>query len=167
MISLHWRILMKIVVFSDSHAYMNYMLVVLKEEKPDMVLHLGDHITDGEKLKKAFPEIPMELVKGNTDFNFIDVSEKSINIEDNHIFLTHGDRYNVKNGITRLFYKGESINAKVILFGHTHMPFLKEYRGIHVMNPGCIGKNLVADAPSYGVMITENGKVTCKIEYVR
>ena len=41
---------MRIVVFSDSHGSVEPMLHAVREEKPDLVLHLGDHARDAEAL---------------------------------------------------------------------------------------------------------------------
>lgn len=42
---------MKIVIFSDSHHDIGSMVKVVDSLKPDMIIHLGDNITDAvEKL---------------------------------------------------------------------------------------------------------------------
>ena len=64
---------MRIAVFSDSHGVKEPMLAAIEEQKPDMVLHLGDYVRDAEE---------------NLLFNADGV----------RIFMTHGHRYNVKLG---------------------------------------------------------------------
>ena len=41
---------MRIAVFSDSHGVKEPMLAAIEEQKPDMVLHLGDYVRDAEAI---------------------------------------------------------------------------------------------------------------------
>ena len=50
---------MKIVVFSDSHRDIAPMVDVVEIMKPDMIIHLGDHIYDAVELERQFMDIPM------------------------------------------------------------------------------------------------------------
>ena len=158
---------MKIVVFADSHTDVATMVMVVKKEKPQLVIHLGDHIADGILLQEMYPEIPMELVPGNTDFDTDHPYEKTIVQEGKRIYMTHGDRYHVHLGLSRIFYKGESIQADVILFGHTHTPYLENKSGIRMMNPGrigCVSNNFIH--ATYGIILLRNYKICCSIEEV-
>jgi hypothetical protein len=93
---------MKITVFADSHSDVDTMSVVIEVENPDMVIHLGDHVTDGAELEALFPDIPMELVKGNTDRTDEYLSERILLLNDKLIFVTHGDQYGVEQGISEI-----------------------------------------------------------------
>ena len=46
---------MRIAVFSDSHGVKEPMLAAIEEQKPDMVLHLGDYVRDAEAIAAYFP----------------------------------------------------------------------------------------------------------------
>ena len=46
---------MRIAVFSDSHGVREPMLAAIEEQKPDMVLHLGDYVRDAEAIAAYFP----------------------------------------------------------------------------------------------------------------
>ena len=35
------------------------------------------------------------------------------------IFITHGDLYGVKYGMTNIYYKGKEVGADIVLFGHS------------------------------------------------
>lgn len=96
---------MKIVVFADSHKDVKTMEAVIKKEKPQTVIHLGDHITDGKRLQKIFPDLRIEMVPGNTDAVTGYPSDKIIEWNGKRIFITHGDRYDVNFGLARLFLK--------------------------------------------------------------
>ena len=153
-----------IVVFADSHSDVDTMSVVIEAENPDMVIHLGDHVTDGVELQGLFPEIPMELVKGNTDRIDEYLSEKTLLLNNKRIFITHGDQYDVEQGTSDVFDRGVSEDADIILFGHTHRPYMYNRGEVWIMNPGRIGRRSrkVIDA-TYGIVILENNIVTCEI----
>ena len=49
---------MKVLVFSDSHGYNMAMAYAIEREKPDAVIHLGDHTDDADDIRRAFPVPP-------------------------------------------------------------------------------------------------------------
>ena len=155
---------MKIVVFADSHTDIDTMSIVIEAENPDMIIHLGDHVTDGIELHKLHPKIPMEFVKGNTDRTDEYFSEKILLLDNKLVFITHGDQYDVEQGTSEIFDRGASDDANIILFGHTHKPYVQNSKGIWIMNPGRIGRRSrkIINA-TYGIVILENDTVTCDI----
>ena len=50
---------MRIAVFSDSHGVKEPMLAAIEEQKPDMVLHLGDYVRDAEAIAAYFPSLDL------------------------------------------------------------------------------------------------------------
>ena len=51
---------MRIAVFSDSHGVKEPMLAAIEEQKPDMVLHLGDYVRDAEvKMAQLLWRLPL------------------------------------------------------------------------------------------------------------
>ncbi|MBQ4370288.1 MAG: metallophosphoesterase family protein, partial [Oscillospiraceae bacterium] len=60
---------MKIIVFSDSHRVISLMAEAVRREKPDLVLHLGDHASDAAELSAMFPAVRLAYVRGNCDHN--------------------------------------------------------------------------------------------------
>lgn len=155
---------MKIIVFADSHSDVDTMNIVIDAEIPDMIIHLGDHIADGIELYELYADNPIEFVKGNTDETDDYPSEKILQLEDKLIFITHGDQYNVEQGIFDVYNKGVSVGADIILFGHTHKSYLQNHNYIWIMNPGRIGRRSrkVINA-TYGRIILENNTVICEL----
>ena len=43
----------KVLVFSDSHGYNMAMAYAIEREKPDAVIHLGDHTDDADDIRRA------------------------------------------------------------------------------------------------------------------
>lgn len=149
---------MKLLVFSDSHGYLDGMEAAIRREKPDMVLHLGDHCRDVDALRQKFPAIPMDNVAGNCDFGVSLPDTKTLNISGVRFFLTHGHRYYVKSMYLRVLYGAQEQEAQVLLFGHTHRPELFREGEMWVMNPGSAGKR-----GTYGVIHLEEGGIDCAL----
>lgn len=155
---------MKIVVFADSHTDVESMSIVIKSQYPDMVIHLGDHAKDAAALQELFYDLPMEFVKGNTDKTEDYPAEKLIKIEDTAIFISHGDQYDVEEGLNDIIHKGISYKADIIMFGHTHKAHLQNQDGIWIMNPGRIGrKSSKRINATFGVVFLEKGTIRCDI----
>jgi putative phosphoesterase len=155
---------MKIVVFSDSHNDTETMFKVVEKINPDMVIHLGDHLPDAFELQKTFEEIPMEFVKGNTDSTYDYKTEKVISANETKIFISHGDSYNVGEGLERIIQKGRDTLSKLVLFGHTHKPYLNNTGEIIIMNPGRIGRKSSKQInATFGIVELIEHNVNCSI----
>ena len=58
---------MRIAVVSDTHGYIHSFTDKIRTmEKPELILHLGDYATDGEKIAEELG-IKTIIVKGNGD----------------------------------------------------------------------------------------------------
>ena len=44
------------------------MLAAVRQERPDALVHLGDHANDARALAEEYPLLPLVTVKGNCDF---------------------------------------------------------------------------------------------------
>lgn len=128
---------MRIFVVSDTHGSTKEFLDKVNiMEKPDLIIHLGDYIRDGIKIEREMG-VKTIMVKGNGDYFDLGYNEDEIlSIKGKTIFITHGHKYNVRYDINNLIYKGQEVNADLILFGHTHIPLLIEEYNIMIMNPG-------------------------------
>lgn len=154
---------MKILVLSDSHGVMEYMQWAVEREKPDEIIHLGDHIDDAERLAEQYWSIPVLRVPGNCDRRY-DVPEKAVrDIGGVRIFFTHGHRYQVKLTQQRLEYAAMEAGAQVALFGHTHIAKCSQYNGIWLMNPGACG---AFGRKTYGIITIENSVAECRIQSI-
>lgn len=151
---------MKILVVSDSHRELEKMHLAAKSERPDLLLHLGDHDADAAELSRLLPNLPICCVRGNCDSFF---SESALTyfceLEGVRVFAAHGHKYDVKNGLLRFTYAAAEVGAQVALFGHTHVPYCELANGLWLMNPGsCRGYRA-----SYGLVEIQNGSVSCRI----
>lgn len=148
---------MKLIVFSDSHRELNHMRDVIAREKPDQVIHLGDHDADAKIISREFQTLPVAMIRGNCD-RWSDTPETLvISLGGLRFFLCHGHTYGVKSTVSTAVYAAMEANADVLLYGHTHCADRQEIRGIKVLNPGSCG---CGSEPSYGFFLIENGKIT-------
>ena len=146
---------MKILVFSDSHGRLGLMLDAVEKERPQRVFFLGDNYRDGEDLASAYPDLPVDMVRGNCDF-CPGPDELLVEAGGVRFLLTHGHRYHAKSGTDRLVEAGKEMGAAVVCFGHTHEALNMTDRGVWLFNPGTAGG--IHNRPGYGVIVAENGK---------
>ncbi len=150
---------MTILVFADSHTDVRNMSAAVQARRPDMVLHLGDHIADAWSLQKLHPELPVHAVKGNTDFMHGGEEELLLPVGDARILLCHGHTCRVQDGLSALAKRAARDGAHAALFGHTHQPHLSRADGIWLFNPGHIGRKPDGHrSATYGVILLADGK---------
>ena len=160
----------KILILADSHTDIDTMISAVDHEKPDMIIHLGDHITDAEQLNRKYSHIQMYNVFGNTDSKKENVEWiRYVEICGKRIMLTHGNIFlnesNKSEDISNIFYNdNRSANTDIILFGHTHAPYLNYRYNRWIMNPGRIGRASGNNIHvTYGILKIDSGKIHWEI----
>lgn len=145
------------VILSDTHQNVraiDKILPIMQEN--NYVFHLGDYEKDVYLYRKELSN-KIISVKGNCDGGGDD---KIVEIEGVKIFLTHGDRYNVKSSLFNLLLKAKEVEANVVFYGHTHVSSYETIDGITFINPGSM---TAFGEKSYCYAVFHNGKVTAKI----
>ncbi len=155
---------MKIGLVSDSHNNKGSLSKAVKAMgSVDLIFHLGDYYEDGLYLK-TLTSTPVHIVRGNMDFFSEGGHDEILTIvEGLKIFACHGHRYGVKGGLQRLYYKAKEVDARIVLYGHTHIPYLDDDGGILIMNPGTVGAPRSDGYESYGIIKINKGQVDAKI----
>lgn len=154
---------MRILVVSDTHRRQIDLIDRLIElQKPDLILHLGDNVEDGENISKIFG-IETLIVKGNGDLHSDYPYDRIVDVEGKRIFMTHGHRYSVKMGFMSLYYKGLEVGADIVLYGHTHVPVNVNEKGIIIMNPGSPSLPRQKQKTKTMGLIEINGDITSEI----
>lgn len=160
---------MKILILSDSHGRNTNMERVINKVSPfDMCIHLGD-LEGCENYLEAVLDCPIEMIPGNNDY-FMEIErEKEIFIGNHKILLTHGHRHRVNFGIQDIARWGKENQAQIVMFGHTHVPLIKEVSGVMLINPGSISRpRQEGHKPSYIIMeLDRKGEVHFTINYLK
>lgn len=147
---------MKILVFSDSHGAMGKMVEAMEHERPHHVFFLGDHYRDGIELSQLYPNIPMDIVRGNCDWGK-GPDLRVVELEGVRFLLTHGHLQYVKSGLDELLQEAKNRQVQVACFGHTHLAKVVYRDGIYLMNPGSAGGCHAREG--YGVIEALGGSV--------
>jgi putative phosphoesterase len=152
---------MRLLILSDTHG--NYPLAVKALEEAgqvDQIIHLGDEFEDACMIE-AILGSPLIKVPGNCDLGVDDARTITMTFDGSRIFMTHGDRYQVKSGLARLHKKATAEQAGIVLYGHTHVAAITEIDGILFVNPGCLDNK--CSTPSYAILTITHGKVVAEI----
>lgn len=153
--------MLKAAVFSDTHTHTALMVEAVRDCKPDVLIHLGDHANDTAILRREFPSLPLYSVCGNCDSRDSAPETLVANLGPVKVFLTHGHAYSVRYTLDSLVYAAEEVGAKLALYGHTHVADLQEIGGVQVLNPGTAGMGV---HKSYAtITVFDNGGFACEI----
>lgn len=159
---------MKILIVSDTHGRHGNLDEVLKREgKIDMLIHLGD-LEDDEHYIEAIAEWPVHMISGNNDFFSRLPDEKEIQIGKYKVFMTHGHGYYVSVNMRRLQDAAKTRGVDIVLFGHTHKPYIDVEGDLKVINPGSLSyPRQEGRRASYVVMdINANGNAEFELKFV-
>lgn len=145
----------KCVVISDSHGNIRPILDVIEKERPfDILIHCGD--VEGNLASiLGTQEFGYFAVRGNCDMFSYAEDERCVKLGFYRVFVTHGHRYQVNYRDSALIRAGKKEHADVILYGHTHVPEIKEDKesGILVVNPGSLSRpKQIPRVPTYAVL---------------
>lgn len=139
-------------VVADTHSKPHpRALELLAAEEPDAILHAGD-VGDLEVLDRLAGVAPVIAVRGNIDGRA--ALPDSIAIDAGgllEILLTHiavnGPR--LRADAARL---AKRHGARMVVCGHSHVPFIGQDRDLLVFNPGSIGPRRFSLPIVFGVM---------------
>lgn len=153
---------MLVVVVGDTHGRYGRIQKELKSLPGiDLLLHTGDQCQDGQVLARKL-KLKGHAVIGNCDRGADGVKEMVLELEGHRILLIHGHLQKVKHTMNHLYFKAKQSQIDVVLFGHTHVPYLEKVDGIWFMNPG--SPTFPRDArATYGLMELQPGKAELRI----
>ena len=147
-----------ILAISDLHyAYPSQKLVELAK-RCDYVFFLGDGIVRLGDIAKCEG---IHIVKGNCDaLNFPE--EEVVEVDGVRIFLTHGHRYGVKDGLLKLTLRAKELGCSATFYGHTHYADISEYDGVQLLCPGSLSSPRCGIA-TFIMAVVEKGKLQANL----
>ena len=132
----------RLAVVADTHSQPHpAMSARLAEIAPDAILHAGD-IGDQAVLDELAKLAPVYAVRGNIDTHARDLPDVLVldipAPAPLRILLTHIAVYGPKlrAPVARM---AKAEDARLVVCGHSHVPFIGSDRGLTVFNPGSIG----------------------------
>lgn len=149
------------IVFSDVHGdYQAFEKIVNFANKSDGLFFAGD----GINLLLSEPNNDdWYCVRGNCDQ--VGLEEKIVEIEGVNILLVHGHNHGVKSSYLRLLYYAKQKNCNVVIFGHTHIPFVGDEDGVLLINPGSC--SYYSQVKTYACLCVSNGKASAYINQLK
>ena len=175
----------KALIFSDSHGNIDRLLEIVKKHSDvNEIFHLGDIEKDEDRLRNSLP-CSVYIVRGNCDYSASLKENLLFDYYGKKVAMTHGHRYLSYGMETGLRYWGLQNEADILMFGHTHIPYLaseenkgkidlefgKKYEfekksGMIMLNPGSISKPRQAGhIPTYALMEIDEGIIRICFEY--
>ena len=160
---------MKVLIVSDTHGREQNLAEALEQTGPiDQLIHLGDVEGGAEHIRELAGDAPAAIIAGNNDF-FCDLpNERIFTLGGHRIFMTHGHGYFVHSGTMYLKREARKKGADIVMFGHTHKPYMEEDNELLVLNPGSLSlPRQEGHRPTYIVMeIADDGQISYELCYL-
>ncbi len=102
-------------------------------ERADLILHAGD-LMDPALLDELAEYAPVRAVRGNLDPSELELPETlEFDFGGSGVAMIHdsGRKQGRRRRLRRRFPE-----ARVVIFGHSHIPFLEDACGLMLLNPG-------------------------------
>jgi putative phosphoesterase len=153
---------LRLAVIADTHSRPHAdALAHVRARTPHAILHAGD-IGDPAVLD-AFADIaPVIAVRGNIDAvglpDVVSIHVESDGARVYEIVLLHIGVYGAK-------IRGDAaktthaLGGRLLVCGHSHVPFVGKDKGLTVFNPGSIGPRRFALPIVFGMITIEHGKL--------
>jgi uncharacterized protein len=129
-------------------------------EEADLILHAGD-LLDPKLLDELALYAPVRAVKGNVDPPEVDLPETlEFDFGGARVAMIHdsGRREGRRRRLARRFPE-----ARVIVFGHSHIPFLEDEDDLLLLNPGSPTDKRRQPEHTFSLLRAERGEVRAEI----
>lgn len=159
---------MRILIVSDTHRMNdNYFKVLKRQKRIDMVIHCGD-VEGSEYALSESADCEVLMVSGNNDYFSELPREQEVSIGKYKVWVTHGHNYRVYMGTELLKQEARARNVQVVMYGHTHRPFLEIEEDLVTINPGSLSyPRQEGHKPSYALMeLDRQGEAHFTIAYL-
>ena len=143
----------RIMIVSDSHRrHGNLAEAIYNEGQLDLLIHLGD-IEGEEDIIQELAGCETIMVPGNNDFFSPLPREREIELAGKKVLLTHGHYYYVSLDLQTLREECIARGIDIVMFGHTHKPYIEIDEDVTVLNPGSVSYPRQSDhMPTFLIM---------------
>lgn len=151
-------------VISDTHSLILPIKMLEALKHVDLIIHCGD-LCDGQVLKQLQAITKVVAVQGNMDDGALKKKlslKEKIDIEGVKIGIYHGHGMN-RDALGNAAAQFAHEPVDLILFGHSHKPFLEKQGNVTFFNPGSPNDSVRAPYFSYGLIDIKQGKFKASI----
>lgn len=130
-------------------------------ERADLVLHAGDLIGSSVLEELSAYNAPAHAVRGNVDMPGLDLPEAlQLNFGGAKIAMVHdsGRKEGRRKRLGKRFPE-----ARVVVFGHSHIPLLEDENGLLLLNPGSPTDKRRQPEHTFALLRSEEGDVRAEI----
>ena len=130
-------------------------------ERADLVLHAGDLIGPSVLEELSAYNAPAHAVRGNVDMPGLDLPEAlQLDLGGARIAMIHdsGRKEGRRERVGKRFPE-----ARVVVFGHSHIPFLEDENGLLLLNPGSPTDKRRQPEHTFALLRSEEGDVRAEI----
>lgn len=146
----------KVGIISDTHGLLRPEAVdALKGS--DFIVHAGD-IGKGEIIDALSTIAPVTAVHGN-----IDKGETRALYPHDAVLQTGGCYIYVLHIIDELKIDPQAAGFQVVVYGHSHKPFMERKDGVLYLNPGSAGPRRFSLPVTVAMLTIDEGKVNAEI----
>lgn len=153
---------MRIAVLSDTHLRLGKSLPRFVWEQLtqiDMIIHAGD-LTHMGLLEELSCIAPVRAVRGNCDGSDVSLPDRDIiECDTFRIGLIHGDSGKGKSTPERAYLAFKDTSVDIIIFGHSHTPYMEWRDEIFMFNPGSPTDKRRELQYSFGILKIEEGEI--------
>lgn len=161
-------IIMHIAVLSDTHLRAGRTLPTFVWEhlnQADLILHAGD-LTNMGLFEDLSSIAPVRAVQGNCDdWDVLLPDQDVFECELLRIGLIHGNSGRGKSTPERAYNAFIDSKVDIIVFGHSHSPYLEWKNGILLFNPGSPTDKRREQYFSFGLIDIHKGEAKAKHVY--
>jgi uncharacterized protein len=128
--------------------------------RADLILHAGD-LMDPTLLEELSAYAPMRAVRGNLDPPEAGLPETlEFEFGGARVAMTHdsGPKRGRRSRMRRRFPE-----ARVVVFGHSHIPWLEDQDGLLLLNPGSPTDKRRQPDHTFALLLAEDGEVAAEM----
>lgn len=159
---------MLVAVLSDTHLRVGQSLPTLVWQhlvNVGLILHAGD-LTHRGILEELACLAPVYAVRGNCDHWDVSLPDRDIvECEGVKIGLIHGDSGRERSTQERAYAAFKDSMVDLIVFGHSHIPFMEYKNGILMFNPGSPTDKRRQSRYSFGLLEIQQRQIKAKHVY--
>ncbi len=136
----------------------------LREVIPPVIISARGN-GDGEKYSVKVPAEELEEKYRHNDYRT--VSRQLCTVAGRNLLVVHGHRHGVDFGTETLASSAYTLDADMVLFGHTHRSFWEESEGTLILNPGSVSRPRGGMPPTFALLSFPGEIERYRVEYFK